>query len=561
MGLISALNTSLNGLVLNETMINVLGNNIANAGTNGFKSSSAQFTTQLSRTLSVGSRPTGTNGGTNPRQIGLGATTAAIVRDFSQGSITNSSSPSDLAIEGDGFFVMQGSDGVSYTRNGSFTRNSNSVLVNAGGLTVQGYGVDGDFNLITTQLSELSIPLGDLNVAQQTGNVVMNGALLPTGVVGSLGSVLNSIPMYSDGVGTPAAGGTLLTALSSSSTSVVPLFTAGETLTFAARKGGVETSGLNLDVTGATVADLMALIDNSIGIDSASTPPGSGQTPGVAIDGAGQIIVQGNAGTVNNLEISIGDLTSNGASVPLVFASTQTAIGESTVTDFAVFDSLGQEVKVRMSAVLESKTPSTTTFRYFLESEDDSDADAFVDTGTVTFDSEGNVIAGGLKTFAIDRNDSAAVSPMQVTMDLTQISGISSATAGSTLSIQSQDGSSPGTLTSFVIDDAGIINGVFNNGEIRTLGQIPLARFANTQGLVENGNGTFVEGVSSGSPFVTTAGNFGADALRAGAIELSNTDIGKNLVDLVVASTNYRGNARVISSVQQLIDELLILGR
>ncbi len=561
MGLTSALNTSLNGLVLNETMIDVLGNNIANAGTNGFKSSQAQFTTQLSRTLSVGSRPTATNGGTNPRQVGLGATTAAIVRDFSQGSITNSSSPSDLAIEGDGFFVMQGADGVSYTRNGGFSRNSNSVLVNAGGLKVQGYSVDDNFNLITTQLSDLTIPLGDLNVAQQTENVVMNGALLPTGVVGTLGSVLTSDAMFSDGVGTPAVGGTLLTALSSSSTSVVPIFTAGETLTFAARKGGVETSELTLDVTGATVADLMALMDNSIGIDSASIPPGSGQTPGVVIDGAGQIVVQGNAGTVNNLEISIGDLTSNGASVPLVFAGTQTAIGESTVTDFAVFDSLGQEVKVRMSAVLESKTPSTTTFRYFLESEDDSDADAFVDTGTVTFDSEGKVIAGGLKTFAIDRNNSAAVSPMQVSMDLTQISGISSATAGSTLSIQSQDGSSPGTLTSFVIDDAGIINGVFNNGEIRTLGQITLARFANTQGLVENGNGTFVEGVASGSPFVATAGNFGAGALRAGAIELSNTDIGRNLVDLVVASTNYRGNARVISSIQQLIDELLILGR
>jgi flagellar hook protein FlgE len=561
MGLTSALNTSLNGLVLNETMIDVLGNNIANAGTNGFKSSQAQFTTQLSRTLSVGSRPTATNGGTNPRQIGLGATTAAIVRDFSQGSITNSSSPSDLAIEGDGFFVMQNSDGISYTRNGSFSRNSNSILTNASGLKVQGYAVDDNFNLITTQLSDLSIPLGDLNVAQQTENAIMNGALLPTGILGTLGSVLNSAAMYSDGVGTPAVGGTLLTSLSSSSTSVVPLFTAGETLTFTARKGGVETSELTLDVTGATVADLLTMYDNSIGIDSTSIPPGSGQTPGVTIDGAGQIIIQGNAGTVNNIEVSIGDLTSNGSSVALVFSSTQTAIGESTVTDFAVFDSLGQEVKVRMSAVMESKTPSTTTFRYFLESEDDSDADSFIDTGTITFDSEGKVISGGLKTFAVDRDNSAAVSPMQITMDLSQISGISSESAGSTLSIQSQDGSSPGTLTSFVIDDVGVINGVFNNGEIRTLGQITLARFANTQGLVENGNGTFVEGVSSGTPFVATAGNFGAGALRAGAIELSNTDIGKNLVDLVVASTNYRGNARVISSVQQLIDELLILGR
>jgi flagellar hook protein FlgE len=150
---------------------------------------------------------------------------------------------------------------------------------------------------------------------------------------------------------------------------------------------------------------------------------------------------------------------------------------------------------------------------------------------------------------------------MQISADFTGISGISSASAGSTLSLVSQDGSDPGTLTSFVIDESGIINGVFDNGIIRTLGQITLARFSNTQGLVESGSGTFREGVSSGPPFLATPGNFGAGTVRAGAIELSNTDIGRNLVDLIVASTNYRGNARVISSVQQLVDELLVLGR
>jgi flagellar hook protein FlgE len=56
-------------------------------------------------------------------------------------------------------------------------------------------------------------------------------------------------------------------------------------------------------------------------------------------------------------------------------------------------------------------------------------------------------------------------------------------------------------------------------------------------------------------------GTLGAGTIRAGAIELSNTDIGKSLVDLIVASTNYRGNSRVIASVQQLVDELLTLGR
>ncbi len=181
MGLTSALNTSVNGLSLNETAIAVVGNNIANADTNGFKAADVLFSTQLSQTLSIGSAPTATNGGTNPQQIGLGAQIAAIQTDFSEGSITNTSSPSDLAIQGNGFFVLNSPQGQVYTRDGDFTLSSSNELVNAQGFAVQGYGVDNNFNLVTSQLQNLTIPLGQLNVAQQTSKVTMNGALLPTG--------------------------------------------------------------------------------------------------------------------------------------------------------------------------------------------------------------------------------------------------------------------------------------------------------------------------------------------------------------------------------------------
>ena len=181
MGLTTALNTSLNGLALNETAIEVIGNNIANAGTNGFKSSNVQFTTQLARTLSVGSAPQGLNGGTNPRQIGLGATTAAIRRDNSQGAITTSTSPSDLAIEGAGFFILSGTQGQAYGRNGNFTLNNESKLVNAEGLRIQGFGIDEAFNIVKTQLSDIDIPLSRLNVAQETTSLLMEGSLLTDG--------------------------------------------------------------------------------------------------------------------------------------------------------------------------------------------------------------------------------------------------------------------------------------------------------------------------------------------------------------------------------------------
>ncbi|MEX0717929.1 MAG: flagellar hook-basal body complex protein [Planctomycetaceae bacterium] len=561
MGLTSALNTSLNGLTLNETTLDVLGNNIANAGTNGFKASNVLFTTQLARTLSVGSRPNDSNGGTNPRQIGLGATTASITKDFSQGSITNSTSPSDLAIQGDGFFILKGADGTVYSRNGNFALNSESLLTNAQGLKVQGFGVDSDFNLITTQLTDIRIPLGELNVAQQTQNVTIGGALLPSGTLASQGSLLTSEELVDNSqVGNPDADGTtLLVDLATAADAATNLFADGETITYTPKKGSRTLEAASFTVTAAgTVAEFMAFMDAAIGIHSGG---GIGGSPGVTISG-GQIAIAGNFGSVNDLTYTVGDLLgAGGGTKGLTFNKTQSANGESAITDFIVYDSLGEQITLKMTSYLESQSGSQTVFRFFVESFDDSRGDTALSNGTITFDSLGNVVDTTGSTFSIERNDSAAVSPMQITLDLSNISGISSVSAGSTLSLVLQDGSGPGTLTNFVIDENGIINGVFDNGVIRTLGQVTLARFTNPQGLVEAGGGTFREGVGSGSPFLVTAGNFGAGTIRAGAIELSNTDIGRNLVDLIVASTNYRGNARVISAIQQLVDELLVLGR
>lgn len=562
MGLTSALNTSLNGLRLNETSIDVLGNNIANAGTNGFKASNVLFSTQLARTLSVGSRPTPENGGTNPRQIGLGANVATIITDFSQGSITNSTSPSDLAIQGEGFFIVNGGEGNVYTRAGNFTLNSDSRLVNPQGLRVQGFGVDEDFNIIDTQLVDIRIPLGELTVAQQTENVSIRGALLPTGDVATQGSLIQSEVLTDTTTGAPATAGSLLVDIQNGAG--MNLFNVGDMLSFSGKKGSRKLEPLTLSVTATTtLSELVTMMDNALGIHSGGTipnDPNTGAQPGVTVTG-GMIQITGNRGSVNDIEVTVGDLTANSISVPLTFTKLQSADGESTLADFVIFDSLGEPITMKMAAVLEDRTTSSTTFRYYLESSDDSDADTVISNGLIQFDSTGNLILGTGSTFSVDRNDTAAVSPMQVAIDFSNVSGISSESAGSSLSLNSQDGSAPGTLTSFVIDEGGIINGVFDNGIIRSLGQITLARFSNPQGLLEAGNGTFQEGVSSGPPFLATPGTFGAGTIRSGAIELSNTDVGQNLVDLIIASTNYRGNARVISAVQQLVDELLVLGR
>lgn len=563
MGLTSALNTSLNGLNLNETAIDVLGNNIANAGTTGFKASKVFFSTQLARTLSYGSRPSATDGGTNPRQIGLGASVSSIAQDFTQGSITSSSSPSDMAIQGDGFFIVDTQDGQQYTRNGNFRLDAGSKLSNTQGQRLLGYGVDSNFDLVTTELTTVSIPLGSLHLAQQSTNVEMGGALSPQGVVASRGTLQVSEALVDNSTSLAPTTAALLTNVRRSAASGTPMFANGDVISFTPNKGQrtIDTKTMTVTAT-TTLQDYMTFISDTIGIQTGGTVPtdADGIAAGVSLTAGGQLRVKGNRGAVNDFEMTVGEMTISGNAVPLSFLpNTNRADGESTVTAFTLYDSLGTPLNVRMSAYMESQVANRTTYRYLLESADQSGQPIAIGNGTIDFDNVGKVSSAPTAQFSIDRSASSAVSPMIFTLDMTKISGISA--SGSTLNLQEQNGTSPGTLTSYVIDERGIINGAFDNGIIRTLGQVVLARFPNPGGLIQSGSDNWKQGIASGLPQLETPGTFGAGTLRAGALEQSNTDIGKNLVDLIVASTNYRGNARVISSVDQLTNELLVLGR
>ena len=152
-----------------------------------------------------------------------------------------------------------------------------------------------------------------------------------------------------------------------------------------------------------------------------------------------------------------------------------------------------------------------------------------------------------------------STSPLEFELDFSEISGLAADEA--TLAVTRQDGSGPGTLTSFIVGEDGTIRGVFSNGITRDLGQIRLARFGNPAGLEQRGENLYSTGVNSGLPVEGNPGEQGIGSIIAGATELSNTDIGKNLIDLILASTMYRGNTRVITTSQEMLDELLALRR
>lgn len=181
MGLGSALSTAVSGLNVNQNAIDIIGNNLANVNTTSFKASRNEFVNNFYNTISVGSTPGENTSGTNPIQVGQGAQTGSISVDFRPGAPTQTGIGSDLFVQGNGFFVIQRGNEQLYTRDGAFRTNSAAELVTAQGLNVLGFGVDDDFNLQEAALVPLTVPIGNLQVAQSTSNAFIDGTLNPEG--------------------------------------------------------------------------------------------------------------------------------------------------------------------------------------------------------------------------------------------------------------------------------------------------------------------------------------------------------------------------------------------
>jgi len=134
-----ALQTSATGINVGQQQINVIANNVANINTVAYKSANMTFETLFSNTLSHGSAATKEGGGTNPMQIGLGVKIGGISRNFEIGTFVNTGRDTDVMISGNGYFVVQDSDGKQYfTRDGVFTTDSDGNLVTQSGMKVVG---------------------------------------------------------------------------------------------------------------------------------------------------------------------------------------------------------------------------------------------------------------------------------------------------------------------------------------------------------------------------------------------------------------------------------------
>jgi flagellar hook protein FlgE len=175
--MLRSLFSSISGMRANQTSMDVVGNNIANVNTIGYKTSSAMFEDTLSQMLQGASAPQNRLGGSNPAQVGLGVRLAGITTSFTQGAAESTGRSTDLMLQGDGFFVVNKGGADTYTRNGSFGFDAAGNLVNVDGGMIQGWtALNGNVDT-KGPLSKITLPLGTTvppvttTVASYVGNL------------------------------------------------------------------------------------------------------------------------------------------------------------------------------------------------------------------------------------------------------------------------------------------------------------------------------------------------------------------------------------------------------
>ncbi|MEQ1779251.1 MAG: flagellar hook-basal body complex protein, partial [Nitrosomonas sp.] len=249
----------LSGLNTSSTNLDVIGNNIANVNTVGFKQSQAQFTDVFANSLS----------GSGSSQVGIGAKVATIAQTFSQGNITQTNNPLDIAINGQGFFRMSDGGAISYSRDGQFRADGNGFITNSRGLNLTGYMADASGNIIASGPTNLKLSTSDLAPKPTSSYAV--------GV--NLDSRLDLPAVATFDATNPQSynkttSGTVVDSLGNSHQ--FALFfqkTAANTWnTFATIDGKVDAAGLPIGVTLGGAASQALQFDSTGAIDPAATP-------------------------------------------------------------------------------------------------------------------------------------------------------------------------------------------------------------------------------------------------------------------------------------------------
>ncbi|MBL0350122.1 MAG: flagellar hook-basal body complex protein [Elusimicrobia bacterium] len=294
-----ALFSGVSGLRNHQFRMNVIGNNLANVNTVGFKYSRVSFSDLVYQTIRDASAPQSV-GGSNPVQMGLGSLVHSVDVVNTQGNLESTGRNTDLSIQGEGFFVLNDGAQNKYTRAGIMVMGLNGSLVNpADGLNFMGWNAVNGVVDNSGPLTTINIPVGDVLPAQQTTHLTFNGNLNATGNVAQ-GTISNSHALLA-----AAAGGTLATGLKNSTGGTLGL-NAGDVIAISGSVGGTLIAGATLTVNaGTTLTD----VANALQAALRSVPDGDlTETVAVQSDGSLRVTSDG-TNNVANLQMTVAGNT------------------------------------------------------------------------------------------------------------------------------------------------------------------------------------------------------------------------------------------------------------
>ena len=224
---------------------------------------------------------------------------------------------------------------------------------------------------------------------------------------------------------------------------------------------------------------------------------------------------------------------------------TTTADGVGVQSQITMYDALGEahQINVAFTKVTDNQWTVALT-----------EGGTSLGGTTLNFDASGRLAAGTAVSFT------PGTAAWPGTVDIV-LDGISQFGSASSLVPTEQDGYAPGTLQSFALSADGSIVGVYSNSLRETIGQLAMATFANPAGLEKAGNSSFRVGNNSGTATIGQAGVGGAGTLTAGALEMSNVDLAEEFTGLIVAQRGFQANSRVITSSDEVLQDLVNLKR
>ncbi|SIO64781.1 flagellar hook protein FlgE [Paraburkholderia phenazinium] len=490
----------LSGLSAASSDLDVIGNNIANADTIGFKSGTAVFADMYANSVA-----TAVN-----NQIGIGTQLAAVQQQFSQGTINTTGQALDVAINGNGFFQMSNNGALTYSRNGVFQLNNAGQIVNSQGLQLMGYAASSTGIINSAQTVPLTVPT--TNIAPTATTSITGQFNLDAQAAATVGTFATTA---TGNTGTLANGAVTVTTAGAASN------TDSYTINFTS-------------ATAYTVTDNTNPANDSTGTYTAGTPITLG----------------------TGMQVTFSGTPANGdsATVQTTAFNQNTSTTYNYPTSIQAYDSLGGSQTVDMYF---AKTSAGNWNVYAGVAGGTASL-----IGTATFNSNGALTgvtsitpsnASDTLAFSIPNTDGSGT-PQTLTLNLTGTTQFGSANGTNNLQ---QNGFAAGQLSNFTVGTNGILTGNYTNGQTADLGQIVLANFNDPNGLVDLGNNEYEQTAASGAAQISTPGSTNHGTLQGGAVEESNTDLTNELVNLITAQRNYQANAQTIKT-QQTVDQTLI---